>query len=74
MTKNCKKLPRIEIIFSTGGEEPDEEISAELPVLTVVENTDKYSIVKGGELIETALAKSFRNLEADFLTKTIRNS
>jgi hypothetical protein len=69
MTGDTNKLPILEILFSTGTNDDEEQIStANLPTLTVVYDGERYSIVEGSELIEMALAESFRNLEQDFYT------
>jgi hypothetical protein len=66
-----KKLPKLEILFSTAVGDENEENSvanSKLPILTVVYDEEKYSIVQGGELIDDGLAESFQNLENDFYT------
>jgi hypothetical protein len=69
--QNSKKFPKLEMLLATGdGDENEKDLISEkdLPTLTVIYDGERYSIVRGGELIENALAKSFQNLENDFYT------
>ncbi len=63
MSENTNKLPLMEIIFLTSI--VPEQIEENLPVLKVVQNKENYIIVEGSELIDDALAQSFRQINRE---------
>jgi hypothetical protein len=66
------RLPIIEIIIATGGEINSDEIGADgLEVLTVLQDGENFTIIEGNELIQNALADSFRHLNSEYHTAVL---